>query len=169
MAVVVMVSVKDGTDIQKNIKKCAIMLNKLFTVIFILPGVDSSEDLSFSNFSSTTTTTSTSTDYSDDASKIATTIIPVIYENRAIDEKSPSEEAGIVIGTIVGILTLIIACCTFYHQFYKTNSTVNHGGNPENNEDNDGGNNYFWCCNDRKVICNNICNKTVTSQDNNYY
>ena len=165
MAVVVMISVKDGTDIQKIIKKCAIMLNKLFTVIFILPGVDSSEDLSFSNYSSTTTTTSTFTDYSDDASKIATTIIPVIYETRAINKKiiTPTEKAGIVIGTIIGILTLITACCTFYHQFYKTKSTVHHEGNPGNNYgDNYGGNNFFWCCNDRTVNCNNVCNTSVT-------
>ena len=121
----VMVSVKDGTSIQKVIKK--VILNKLFTVICILPGVDSSEDLSSS-------------------------------------DPSPTEKTGIVIGTIVGILTLIIACCTFYHQFYKTKSTVNHGGNPGNNYgDNYGGNNNISCCNDRTIYCNNMCNKCVTS------
>ena len=161
MAVMVMVSVKDETGIQKVIKKYAVMFNELFTVICILPSVDSSGDLSFSNYSSTTT--AISTDYSDDTGKIVTTIIPVIYENRSIN-KSPTEKAGIVIGTIVGILTLIMACCTFYHQFYKTKSTVNHGGNPGNNYgDNYGGNNNISCCNDRTIYCNNMCNKCVTS------
>ena len=110
-------------------QKYAVMLNELFTVICILTGVDSSEDLSSSNYFSTFA------DYSDNADENATTIIPVIDVNGEINKKvlSPTDRTFTVIGSILSLLTVITACCTFYHEFYKTKSTVYHGGNSEKN------------------------------------
>ena len=145
MAVMVMVSVNDGTGIQKVSKKYAVMLNKLLTVICILPGVDSSEDLSSSNYSSTTTTTSTISTTSTTSTTPTTSTTNSTFSIHVDSNKKILP----VIGTILSILTVITACCTFYHEFYKTKSNKN------------GGNNYVYFCNE-KTVNNNVCNKSVT-------
>ena len=163
MAVMVMVSGKDGTSIQKVIIAYAVMLTKLLTVICILPGVDSSEHSSFSNYSSINTTTSTYTTtatstFTTTTTSTSTTSTTFTFATSTSNKKtlSPFEKAFTVIGAIVSILTVIAAFCTFYHEFYKTQSTVNHGGNSRKNS----GDNYnVYFCNEKTV---NVCNKSVT-------
>ena len=105
----VIVFVKDEAGVKKLIKKYAVTLNSLLSIICFLPNVKSSEDLSSSN----------NIDYSDDANINATTISNVTTPvTGTINKKilTPLEIAGIVIGAIVGILTTIFAGCTLYHK-----------------------------------------------------
>ena len=108
MAVIVIVGVKDGTGIKKLIKKYAVMLNSLLSLICFLPSVHSSEDFSSSNYF----------DYSDDANRDAATIIgvtlPVTNSKATINKKTPLEIFGIVIASIVGIVGAITGCFTYW-------------------------------------------------------
>ena len=104
----VIVFVKDEAGVKKLIKKYAVTLNSLLSIICFLPNVKSSEDFSSSNYIG----------YSDDANINATTISNVTTRvTGTINKKilTPLEIAGIVIGAIVGILGVIIAGSTLYH------------------------------------------------------
>ena len=103
----VIVGVKDGAGVKKLIKKYAVMLNSLLSVICFLPSVDSSENLT------------------DDEDKTAiTNSISLTYpsnNNGTSNEEStpPAEIASYVVGSLCGILTLILGGLTFYFTHYK--------------------------------------------------
>ena len=102
----VIVGVKDGAGVKKLIKKYAVMLNSLLSVICFLPSVDSSENLT------------------GDEDKNAITIIPVALpsnDKETSNEEStpPAEIASYVVGSLCGILTLILGGLTFYFTHYK--------------------------------------------------
>ena len=109
MAVIVLVGVKDGA-IKKLIRKYAVMLNSLLSMICFLPSVDSFEGNS-----------------SYDGDKIGITIIPVITSNNTSNNGTTNEKdglssvqvMGIVISSIVGVIGSIMGCCTFYHEYIK--------------------------------------------------
>ena len=113
----VIIVVKDGAGVKKLIKKYAVMLNSLLSVICFLPSVDSSENLT------------------DDEDKTATGItnsISLTYpsnNNGTSNEEStpPAEIASYVVGSLCGILTLILGGLTFYYQYYKPKQELKKG------------------------------------------
>ena len=110
----VIVGVKDGAGVKKLIKKYAVMLNSLLSVICFLPSVDSSENLT------------------GDEDKNAITIIPVALpsnDKETSNEEStpPAEIASYVVGSLCGILTLILGGLTFYYQYYKPKQELKKG------------------------------------------
>ena len=138
----VIVGVKDGAGVKKLIKKYAVMLNSLLSVICFLPSVDSSENLT------------------DDEDKTAiTNSISLTYpsnNNGTSNEEEPAdaEIANIAFGIVIGILTLIISGLTLYHQYYKKEQEkkkeLEQG--PKKNQV---GRNYIWCW-----LCNNLSNES---------
>ena len=101
VAVMGIVGAKAGAN-----KKLTVMLNNLFSMIYFLPGVDSSEDFSSPNYF----------DYSGDANKNSTTISSVTDVEGTTNKKvlTDVEIAGIIIGAIVTTLGLIVSVITLY-------------------------------------------------------
>ena len=101
MAVFVIVGLKVGAGIKNLIKKYAVMLNSLLSVICFLPGVDSYyydySDIGRVQF------------YDEQDQRPSKTI-----QRRFRRDDSAIEDVGIIIGSFVGIVTLILACGIIY-------------------------------------------------------
>ena len=101
MTVFVIIGVKGGTGIKKLIKKYAAMLNSLLSVICFLPGVDSYyydySDIGRVQF------------YDEQDQRPSKTI-----QRRFRRDDSAIEDVGIITGSFVGIVTLILAFGIIY-------------------------------------------------------
>ena len=136
----VIIVVKDGAGVKKLIKKYAVMLNSLLSVICFLPTVDSSES---------------STANPDDGEN-AIIISVTLPSNGTSNKKEPhdAEIANIAFGIVIGILTLIISGLTLYHQYYKKEQEKKKE-QEQGPKENQVGRNYIWCW-----LCNNLSNES---------